>query len=808
MQVLRSHNPTLARPLVGAPRSRSAIGTARLNLGRNVKAAAHEDRDHPVGRPFDDPHQTPPPHSPPSRPPGAPPTTASGDSFASHKPSESGGDPSSWTFSSLATSDLELGNDAITGSTLETPEQLEGDRHKAAARLAQADAAREAGEAREAAQGIARLVLEGLREERAAAAAAAAPKEDDISDALFMNPSDAEEARAEEAAAAAQARANLAADESTAAEREDRYQGILQAIDSLGATEHRGASDPEDEMHSPEADHLMHVVEDQAAASFDAIRHTVDELGEGEEAAKLIAESYRGRNLEAEALSTMDPSDPMPHPGDRYLGRSALPSRAAPPGGMTPHLNQARSHFERRSGLLLPPARGGAAGQGQHSARGGAGAAWLPPGATATEAQAGHEPVGGEEQEEEDKAAEAAARRAGEEEADDQIGLLGGQEGRAASGAPAPPPPSAAAAADAGPGSGVGPDDQIDYEQDALRGADALYYASEHAAQPEVNGGGVRGGGAGGNIEAPEEFDVEGDALRGSDAMFYFKAAPAGQPHGGSRARRSRVDSLFYFKGHRGAGGGGQREPLPGSEEPPGVESLAEDGHGTVWGALTSHDEEHSSFRRALEEAAAEASSHGLAAYYRSSIHRQSSLAQGGGKHPGPLGRRAAVRAAAAAGHPAQPRAPPSQAGAGRAAAAARGGAAGASSGGGGSGKPQHGEGILASLRRRQEDQREAEQSMGQLADRPRGGRGPGEPKPPADVARVLEVATGRSAAAGLVAAVMTEVLTQQSVLSQLLGSAQLWLGRAAMALWVALIAYETVHSNRPAFGTLFYLWF
>lgn len=129
---------------------------------------------------------------------------------------------------------------------------------------------------------------------------------------------------------------------------------------------------------------------------------------------------------------------------------------------------------------------------------------------------------------------------------------------------------------------------------------------------------------------------MEGDALRGSDAMFYFKAAPAGassppaslaappchvhdsltrfpppaccklpaadfqdlllllpcgsphagQPHGGSRARRSRVDSLFYFKGHRGAGGGGQREPLPGSEEPPGVESLAEDGHGTVWGEL------------------------------------------------------------------------------------------------------------------------------------------------------------------------------------------------------------------------------
>lgn len=37
---------------------------------------------------------------------------------------------------------------------------------------------------------------------------------------------------------------------------------------------------------------------------------------------------------------------------------------------------------------------------------------------------------------------------------------------------------------------------------------------------------------------------------------------------------------------------------------------------------------------------------------------------------------------------------------------------------------------------------------------------------------------------------------------------AQVWLGRAAMAAFLALLAFETVHSNRPAFGTLWYLWF
>ena len=58
---------------------------------------------------------------------------------------------------------------------------------------------------------------------------------------------------------------------------------------------------------------------------------------------------------------------------------------------------------------------------------------------------------------------------------------------------------------------------------DALRGADALYYAPEHAATPAVDGTGAGGdaGARGGEAGAAEEWDVEGDALRGSDAMMY-----------------------------------------------------------------------------------------------------------------------------------------------------------------------------------------------------------------------------------------------------------------------------------------------
>ena len=94
-----------------------------------------QDRDHPA-RAFDDPHQTPPPHR---RPPS---------------PAASG---------SVLSSDLEFGNDAVTGASLETPQQLA---HQHAERLHQLDLAREAYQAREAAQGIARLVLTGLLDER------------------------------------------------------------------------------------------------------------------------------------------------------------------------------------------------------------------------------------------------------------------------------------------------------------------------------------------------------------------------------------------------------------------------------------------------------------------------------------------------------------------------------------------------------------------------------------------------------------------------------------------------------------------
>jgi hypothetical protein len=36
----------------------------------------------------------------------------------------------------------------------------------------------------------------------------------------------------------------------------------------------------------------------------------------------------------------------------------------------------------------------------------------------------------------------------------------------------------------------------------------------------------------------------------------------------------------------------------------------------------------------------------------------------------------------------------------------------------------------------------------------------------------------------------------------------QVWVGRLGMALFAALLAYETLHSNRPVFSTLFYRWF
>lgn len=123
---------------------------------------------------------------------------------------------------------------------------------------------------------------------------------------------------------------------------------------------------------------------------------------------------------------------------------------------------------------------------------------------------------------------------------------------------------------------------------------------------------------------------------------------------------------------------------------------------------------------------------------------------------------------------------------------------------------------------------------------------------------RIFEIAAGRSAVIGLVAAIVSELVTQQAVLSQLWGRyegnqlvesplhqastaalgvliacaivtvvervvggaapptapffrlqpwTQIWLGRLSMLLLVGLLAYETLHSNRPALGSLFYLW-
>ncbi|EFN56858.1 expressed protein [Chlorella variabilis] len=735
------------------------------------------DRDHPVARPFDDPHNTPPP-----RPPS----------------------PATSTIAS--SSDLELGSDAFSGGTLETPAQQA--RHHDE-RLHQQDLAREAYQRREAHK-------------------------------------------------------VLAADESTAEEREDRYQGILQAIDSLGAQQaaaaapHHpagaslaqsmaGASD-DDEQLSPEAARLATTGggERQDSERFDALRHTVDELGEGEEAARLIMESYQGRNLEQEAMRTMDPSDAdhMPHPGDRYLPPHAVRTRAPPGGAMAARLNHTharrgrclpalgppRPDFERNRVLPLPPARGGNSGKGQHAASASAAAgAWMPPeGSPAAAARAQHEPVGQEEQGQGCQPSDEG----GAAPNDDQIGL-GGAEG-----------------ATGGPSETA--DDQIDYEQDAMRGADALYYAAEHAANPAVNdpapGGGFAGGG--GNIEAPgadptplrlarqcwpaclsrallflhpllaatqasflaarpcaaappsnhpthalprpstsaEEFDVEGGALRGSDSMFYFKAGPAGS--GGSEEEQAAI---------RG---------------------------GAVWGALHSRDEQHSAFRRAMEDAAPVAKS-----VARGGKGGARSPRRRGAVAPSPPPPHVQARATGVAEHTAQLNS---------AASPQR-------------GTVQHSEGVLLSLRKRQAERQADQASMQQLADRLRGSRMGGRPPPDpkTGLGRVLEIAVGRAAAAGLASAFFSELLTGQSVISQLLGRFEgprqiefalpnsqalaaaggvpsgvgcafgsgsmtwrvvwdweVWLGRAAMGLFALLLAYESVHSNRPAFSTLFYLWF
>ncbi|KAL4420901.1 hypothetical protein ABPG77_001242 [Micractinium sp. CCAP 211/92] len=681
------------------------------------------DRDRPAARPFDDPHQTPPPR----------PAAAAAHQHHAVQPPQPPPEPSLELPSSLSTSDLEFGADALTGSTLETPEQLahkyrhphqrqqERERQE---RLHQADIAREAAE-------------------------------DSVDDALFMSAREVEDARLEDARLedarleeeAAAARRALAAGESTAAEREDRYAGILQAMDSLGTRGSCGASDDEGQAVSPEAARLATAgsVDNEEEAAFDTLRHTVDMLGEGEEAAELIMESYKGRNLEAEALSTMDPADTMPHPGDRYLRPSAASGRGAPPSGMEARLDglHSRLEVEQRCGPLRPPARRVPGNQGQQfgsRCRGGA-SAWMPPEDSQEAARPGHNPVGESEaldvasvhQAGREASPAAAAGRAAASTADDQIELQ--EAWRHAGPVGADPAGSAAGTAD----------DQIDFEQDALRGADALYYAPEHAAAVNsAPAGGRAGASSSGVIEAPEEvYDVDRDALRGSDAMFYFSFPPGPGPARGREGRGS---------GSQAGEGRKETEQGTGQEEADTA---------TVWGALSSRDEQHSGFRRAMEDADSKS------------------------------------------------------------------------------------------------DGKQAERGMERLAQRLHHNREPNKPRPP-PAARVFETAMGRSAALGLGAALFSEVLTQQSVASQMLGrfeglnqievarsssqaaaltvlaaavvltiaerlsgtgavphwrplglapTTQVWLGRGAMILFALLLAYETMHSNRPAFGTLFYLW-
>lgn len=97
---------------------------------RAIASSAHpilshtkQDRDHP--RAWGDPHQTPLPHIQPAD--DAPP--AAGASFLAHQPPEASRRSSSPPgplpsgFSSLSDSDLELGSDAFSDGTLETPGQ-------------------------------------------------------------------------------------------------------------------------------------------------------------------------------------------------------------------------------------------------------------------------------------------------------------------------------------------------------------------------------------------------------------------------------------------------------------------------------------------------------------------------------------------------------------------------------------------------------------------------------------------------------------------------------------------------------------
>lgn len=277
---------------------------------------------------------------------------------------------------------------------------------------------------------------------------------------------------------------------------------------------HLSATDPADapaegseEEHSPEALGLTESSASEREQRFAGIMGAIEEIGEGPEAAVLVAQSYEGRDLEAEGMASMDATDHMPHPGDAYLPPQAVPSRAlgAAPASVA-RLNASTCGACGKTATAHPvlPLRTRAAGGG------------CPPPVSEGTAEA-------EDQATPSKAATTALTCGAEE----------------------------------------------DMEAEAMQGIDALSYASEHAAVgldlqsvdcaglagrdecgpdlgphrhdaalPPVSVGDAHdaGVGPGFNTEAAakvaeqlakdmvdeeELYDVERDALKGSDAMFY-----------------------------------------------------------------------------------------------------------------------------------------------------------------------------------------------------------------------------------------------------------------------------------------------
>eukprot|EP00887_Chlorella_sp_A99_P001081 scaffold14.g1081.t1 len=442
-----------------------------------------------------------------------------------------------------------------------------------------------------------------------------------------------------------------------------------------------------------DATQKMKEVEELAATAaagerWEGIMSAIEALGEGPEAAELVARSYEGRDLEAEALDSMDPTDHMPHPASLGCLRStaALQMRC---GSACPCFSSPCACPGGLGDRYLPPQAGPSC-----AIQPGAGEARLNASVPGRHAQ----PVTEE----------------GESEADDQIGLQAG----------------------AGPGGAAGTaDDQIGWAEGEPEG---------HAVGPQPAAGpaGQAAGAAAGQNQEQEWFDVEKDALQGSDAMFYFKGEDDGPSQEGEPA--SAIRRALGIVPHKGAA-------APEAAAADQVE------------------------RRATAQDARAADGQG---------RREGNPARAGGAAPG----------------------------AGRS-----------------------GEDAAAELRRVVQEGVKKEglaatsmqEVLRRIEARRGGGQAAGAGGRPSFWHRVLDVSSGRrarlrpaAALVGLAAAVAGELLYKQSVLSQLFGRwegrtrvelpvphSMLWAGRLAMALFAALVAYETLHSNRPLFGTLLYTW-